>query len=116
MCLKECYNALGGDYNDVLRHLGSEKLVEKFVLKFPEDDSFSKLTDALKEKNLSEAFRAAHTIKGISLNLSFTSLFEPASGVTEALRNNDLEEALRLFPQLEAGYHHIVSVITQYRS
>lgn len=114
MHLKECYNELGGDYDDVLKRFGSEKLIEKFMLKFPEDKSFSILSAALKEKNLSDAFRAAHTLKGISQNLSFTSLFESVNGVTEALRGNNLEETLRLFPQLEADYLRIISVIRQY--
>lgn len=32
MTLKECYDALGGNYEDTVRRLYNEKLVEKFYL------------------------------------------------------------------------------------
>ena len=31
MTLKECYDALGGNYEDTVRRLYNEKLVEKFL-------------------------------------------------------------------------------------
>lgn len=34
MNLKECYEAMDSNYDDVMRRLGSETLVRKFVLKF----------------------------------------------------------------------------------
>lgn len=35
MTLKECYDALGGNYEDTVRRLYNEKLlVEKFLFKF----------------------------------------------------------------------------------
>ena len=40
MDLKSCYTAFGGDYEEVLGRLYSEKLVKKFLLKFLEDKSF----------------------------------------------------------------------------
>ena len=33
MTLKECYDALGGNYEDTVRRLYNEKLVEKFLFK-----------------------------------------------------------------------------------
>ena len=43
MTLKECYDALGGNYEDTVRRLYNEKLVEKFLFKFEEDPSFENL-------------------------------------------------------------------------
>ena len=37
MSLTECYIALGGSYEEVLSRLSSERLVNKFVLKFLTD-------------------------------------------------------------------------------
>ena len=37
MTLKECYTALEGDYEEVIARLRSEKMVQKFVLKFLND-------------------------------------------------------------------------------
>ena len=70
MTLQECYAAMGGNYEDVIGRLRSERLVQKFVLKFLDDGSYSLLCQSLEEKNYEEAFRAAHTIKGVCQNLS----------------------------------------------
>lgn len=43
MTLKECYAALEGDYESVLSRLMTEKLVQKFALKFLDDASFNNL-------------------------------------------------------------------------
>ena len=46
MTLKECYAALGGDYDEVIGRLRSERLVQKFVLKFLDDGSYDLLCHA----------------------------------------------------------------------
>lgn len=42
-----------------------------------------------------EAFVAAHTLKGVSQNLGFDNLYEPAVVVTEALRGADAVDGAR---------------------
>ncbi len=86
MTLKECYDAFGGDYAEVTARLRNEERVIKFIGMFLKDESFANLEKALKENNLPEAFRAAHTLKGICGNLSFTRLHRSSHGLTELLR------------------------------
>lgn len=64
MSLKECYEKMGADYEDVLSRLRSEGLVRKFAVKFLDDDSYAALKDAMAAGNALEAFRGAHTLKG----------------------------------------------------
>ena len=40
MTIQECYKAIGGNYEDVLRRLPNEALIRKFTLKFLEDQSY----------------------------------------------------------------------------
>lgn len=77
MNINECYQAMGADYEEVFGRLRNEKLIAKFVLKFPDDPSFSQLKNSLAEKNTKEAFRAAHTLKGVAQNLGFTHSMKP---------------------------------------
>lgn len=77
MNINECYQAMGADYEEVFGRLRNERLITKFVLKFPGDPSFSQLQSTLEEKNVEEAFRAAHTLKGVAQNLGFTPLYKP---------------------------------------
>lgn len=87
MTLQECYAALGGDYQEVMGRLRSERLVQKFALKFLDDGSYALLRDSLAAGDREEAFRAAHTIKGVCANLAFNALLESSQALTEALRD-----------------------------
>ncbi len=114
MTLQECYAAMGGDYNDVAARLRSEKLVRKFVLKYLEDSSFDLLCSSMAEKNYEQAFRAAHTIKGVSQNLSFTALMTSSSKLSDALRHGYTPEADELVEQVRADHLKVISAIKAY--
>lgn len=88
MNIKEFYDFIGEDYNEVIGRLRVESRIIKYVSKFPTDTCFGILRAAVKEKNYTEAFRAAHTLKGICLNLGFSSFFTTVSEITEKLRNH----------------------------
>ena len=117
MTLKECYAALGGDYNEVISRLRSERLVQKFVLKFLNDGSYGLLCDSLAAGNRSEAFRAAHTIKGVCANLAFNDLLESSEQLTEALRDGGPaqpgEEAL--IQQVQKDYQRVIQAIRTFQ-
>ena len=89
MTIQECYAQMGADYNEVFRRLYNEAMIRKFVLLFPKDDSFHNLEAALKEQNVKEAFRAAHTLKGVCQNLGFSNLYAPAVTLTAAHAEDD---------------------------
>ena len=76
MTMQECYKAIGGNYEAVLGRLHSEALIQRFTLKFLEDQSYLQLKQALENKNYEDAFRSAHTLKGVCQNLSFDRLYE----------------------------------------
>lgn len=111
MNLKECYTALGGDYESVMSRLMTERLVNKFVLKFLNDASYANLVKSLGEGNTAEAFREAHTLKGVCQNLSFDRLFQSSNAITEALRDGDTTKANELLPKVEADYKQTVDAI-----
>ncbi len=111
MTLQDCYTALGGDYSDVFARFQSDRLVQKFVLKYPDDRSFDLLCSAMAEKNYEEAFRAAHTIKGMCQNLSFTKLLDSSSRLSDALRNGRISEADKLMEQVKEDHLAAISAI-----
>ena len=47
MTLQECYAAMGGNYEEVLGRLRSDRLIQKFVLKFVDDGSYQLLLDSM---------------------------------------------------------------------
>ena len=115
MTLEECYAAMGGDYADAIGRLRSERLVRKFVLKFLDDGSFDLLCRSLEEKNYEEAFRAAHTIKGVCQNLSMDKLQASSSRLCESLRNGYTPEAGALAEEVTADYHATMDAIRAFQ-
>lgn len=111
MTLQNCYAAMGGNYQDVAARLHSDRLVQKFMLKYLNDRSYDMLCTAMAERNREEAFRAAHTIKGVCQNLSFTRLQNSSSRLTEALRNDWTPEVDSLFEQVKADQHTVITAI-----
>ena len=92
MTMQECYKAIGGNYEAVLGRLHSEALIQRFTLKFLEDQSYLQLKQALENKNYEDAFRSAHTLKGVCQNLSFDRLYEVSNELTELLRDRTGEK------------------------
>ena len=115
MTLKECYDALGGNYEDTVRRLYNEKLVEKFLFKFEEDPSFENLKKALEEEDLEAAFRAAHTLKGVAQNMGFDNLAESSSVLTEALRSRKVMPDAEQVEEVCKDYNKIRETITEYK-
>ena len=92
MTMRECYEAIGGNYKAVLGRLHSEALIRRFTLKFLEDQSYLQLKQALENKNYEDAFRGAHTLKGVCQNLSFDRLYEVSHELIELLRDGTGEQ------------------------
>ena len=55
MTLEECYAAMGGDYADAIGRLRSERMIQKFVLKVPKDESFNLLCRSWEAKEIGRA-------------------------------------------------------------
>ena len=116
MNLKECYAALDGNYDEVLGRLRSERLVQKFVLKFLDDGSYALLCQALEAGDLEEAVRAAHTIKGICQDLGFQHLLESSTRLTDALRSDLGANIPELAVRMGQDYHQTVAAIQAFQA
>lgn len=118
MTLKECYTELEGSYDDVMHRLSMEKLVLKFAMKFLDDKSYDSLCNAIKNSDYKNAFMAAHTLKGICQNLSFTRLFESSNRMTEALRNDapNVDLINELFSQVKTDYELTSNALIKLKS
>ena len=114
MTLQECYEKMGGNYNEVLTRLTKEERIEKFMIRFLEDTSYQELCNALEKKNYIEVFRMVHTLKGVSLNLGFIKLYEASDKMTEAVRDGIPLTDKSLFFELEKNYRQTIEAITLY--
>ena len=116
MDIRECYAQMNDDYDEVLRRFGSEAMVKKFAVKFLNDSSYKNLTAGLAEKNGEEAFRAAHTLKGISANLGFSNLYSVSAELTEKLRGRSTEGSEELFEKVREQYEITAAALRRLES
>lgn len=114
MTIEECYKKMGANYQDVIKRLPSVSMIEKFALKFREDTSFQELETALNEKQVDLAFRAAHTLKGVCMNLGFDHLYKPSFEITESLRASNLDLALQLFDAVKEQYSKTIAALNEF--
>lgn len=110
MNVKECYKIIDGDYQEIMRLLVSEERVIKYLLKFKEDQCMDELTKALDEKRYEDAFRYAHTLKGVSINLMMKKLVASSSALTDALRQHETAVE-KLYDQVREDYNLTISTI-----
>jgi len=113
MSLAEFYAAIGGDISDVLSRLPDERIVLKYVRKFPSDPTYAYLLSAFETESREKAFLAAHTLKGLCLNLGFTELYRISSALCEKLRNENADlTALRpLLLETTEAYGRVLSAV-----
>ena len=104
MEVRACYEEMGSNFDEVLSRLGSEQMVQRFAIKFLNDKSYETLEAALKEKDVDSAFRAAHTLKGVCVNLGFDKLYEVSSALTEKLRAKELDGTDVMFEKVKEQY------------
>ena len=115
MTVKECYEAFGGNYEEVISRLRTDERVAKFLRRVLDDGSYQLLIDSVATNNVDEAFRAAHTLKGVCGNLSITQFGESSSALCEYLRENRVidGEVMKMLEPVKADYELTVSSIRQ---
>lgn len=113
MELRECYQAMGGNYDNAMRRLAKEDRVRRFLLLFLKDGSFQTLEQAVKEQDWGVVFRAAHTLKGTAMNLDIDRLASSASELTEAVRNGVPKvDVLPMFEKIQVDYRAAIDAIS----
>ena len=86
------------------------------MLKFVDDGSYQLLLDSMASQNYEDAFRAAHTIKGVCQNLGLTRLLNSSSQLSEALRHGYTPEADGLVEQVGTDYQETIGAIRAFQA
>ncbi len=106
---------MNGNYEEVLRRLMNDARIEKFMTKFLNDTCLESLRAALDAKDYEQAFQAAHTLKGVSQNMSFSGLSDAVSALTEELRGGNYTDAVpTYFEETKKQYELVKQTIQNY--
>ena len=112
MTLQEFYASVDESLDEVLNRLHKEERITKYLGLFLQDPSFSNLEKAFEEEDIEQAFRAAHTLKGVAANLGFQKLYEASSALTEDLRPREFTvNSEQLFSSVLAIYSNVIENI-----
>lgn len=114
MTLLESMQLCGVDTATTLRRFADNTaLLERFVLKFPQDPTFSSLAEAIGGTDTTLIERLAHTLKGTSANLGYQELSNRCASLVNAIRAGQSEGLPALFQPIEEEYGRVVSAIGQ---
>lgn len=86
MTLQELYQSIGGNYENAIRVLRMEKLMDKHIRKFTKNGVAEKMLEAGRSRDAKELFESAHALKGVCGNLGLTEMSELASEIAEEFR------------------------------
>lgn len=114
MKLDAFYRQVGGDYAEITSRFQNDARIIRFLGMLPKDDSMDALRAAMDKGDAPTAFRAVHTLKGISLNLGLGALAAACSDMAESLRGRDtLPEDTALYTAVQTEYAKVREALDQ---
>ena len=119
MTLQELYYEIGGDYEQAMRVLRLEKLVDKHIRKMRTNLVVEELIDAGDRIEPSKIFEAAHAMKGVCANLGLVGLAGMASELAEEFRPGNRrrlsdEEVKTMIAKIDEAYKRTSDRIRRY--
>lgn len=121
MTLKELYQEIGADYDQAIRTLRMEKLMDKHIRKFPANGAVKEMLSSGEELDAQRIFESAHAVKGIAGNLGLKQMYELSSELSEEFRPGtpreltDAEVRTKLQEAREL-YRNIIEAISRYEA
>ena len=86
MTLEELYANIGGDYEQALKVLRMDKLIDKHIRKLTKNGVVDSLIAAGDTMDPTQLFETSHAVKGICANLGLTKIANAASEISEEFR------------------------------
>ncbi len=112
MDMQAFYQSVQADLDDVLAFYKTPERVRKYVRSALHDKAFGLLDDAVARKDWAVAFKQAHAVKGMCLNLCLGIFTEMVIDLVECLRggNPDEEEALRAYDRVRQEHLRLLDL------
>ena len=86
MTIKELYDEIGADYQQAIKVLRMDKLIDKHIRKLPNNGVVDSLLAAGETMDPTALFETSHAVKGICANLGLIALSNAASEISEEFR------------------------------
>lgn len=115
---KNALKEAGADVETTVRRfMGNEAMYEKFLKKLLDNPNFDNLNVNMEAKNYEEAYKDAHTLKGVAANLGLDPVQKSTSDLVEELRGKKNEEvdearAVAAWRELQEVYQKFYELIS----
>ena len=114
MEFREALISLGVNLTETLhRFSGNEGLLRRFVMRFPQDNTYEKLKDAVAQSDVHEIETTAHTLKGVAANLGFGKLQNACNDLVLAVREGREADVPVLYDKVRAEHEKILLYLGQ---
>lgn len=97
----------------VSRFMDNSEIYIKFLKRFPDEDRFTPVKEAIAEKDFDKLNKTAHKLKGVSANLGMTALSEAAHSVELKAKGNSLDGIDGDMETAEKLYNEICGIIRE---
>lgn len=119
MTIQELYAQIGGNYEQAQRVMKMDKLIDRYVRKFPASSAYDALKAAGETMDPTALFESAHALKGVCANLGFDEMASLAGDITEdfrpgATRRLSDDEIKARIAQIDALYRRTLAGIEAY--
>lgn len=103
----------GIDYIDAMDRMDDDAdLYKTLAMKYLDNSNYADLVASMEMKDFDEGYKAAHSLKGISGNLSFNDLFKVAAAMSDALKQGEYQAAEKMLPDLEKENARVIEGLT----
>lgn len=86
MTIQQLYEKIGGNYEQAVRVMKKDKLIDKYVRKLKDSNVGDALAQAGEAMDAEKLFESAHAMKGVCSNLGLDALANAADELTEEFR------------------------------
>ncbi len=96
------------------RFSGMKNILERFLLRFLDDNSMGLLKYDFETNDQESAERDAHTLKGLAANLGLDELSRRAAECVDIIRAGNYAAARQQYPHILEEYERVVQILKKY--
>ncbi len=121
MTIQELYNKMEGNYDQAVRVMKSDRLIDKYIRKLKSSLIDIRLADAAETMDAVMLFESAHAMKGVCANLGLEKLAAAADEITEEFRQGNPrkmtdEEVKAKLAAISEQYRMTADAISEYEA
>ena len=121
MTLEELYATIGGNYEQALKVMRKEKLIDRYIRKLNDNTLCAQLVAAGQQMDETQLYENAHALKGVCANLGLDDIASISSEITEEFRpgnerKHSDDEVKKMLEELASKYQVVMVGIHAYEN